>query len=81
MSAQQGDFPDRATGVRLEICETRSIIAPRYWQVWGWFRWMQLKWNVNHNRRKLSEETRSALEWAEEALEREFLYGKEANGY
>jgi hypothetical protein len=80
MSAQQGDFPDHIGPIRLEVCEVRSFLVPRWWDVRSMFRWYRLLYRVRNDRRKLSEETQAALEWAEEALEREFIYGKEANG-
>lgn len=70
-------FADRGENVRLEICEVRSLLVPRPWEVRRYFRWMRLKHRVSRNRKKLDPETQAALAWAEEALEREFLYGKD----
>lgn len=63
--------------IRLEIYEVRSTIAPQWWEVRRCFRWWRLKQRVRSNRQKLSTETQVALAWAEEALEREFLFEKE----
>jgi hypothetical protein len=63
--------------IRLEIRDDRSILLPQWWEIRRRFRWWRLKQHVKSNRKKLSEETQIALAWAEEALEREFLYGKE----
>jgi len=71
---------DRGETIRLEICEVRSILVPRWWEVRKRFRWELLKHRVKHDRKKLEPETQVALAWAEEALEREFLFGKDQYG-
>lgn len=63
--------------IRLEIYEVRSILVPQWWELRRRLRWWRLKQYVRSNRKMLSEETQVALAWAEEALEREFLYGKD----
>lgn len=68
---------DRGQTIRLEICEMRSPLRPKPWEIDRFFRWHVLKYRVKCNRRKLSPETQSALAWAEEALERELFYGKD----
>jgi hypothetical protein len=68
---------DRGETIRLEICEVRSILVPRWWDVRRRIRWERLKYRVRYNRKKLDDETQVALAWAEEALEREFIYGNE----
>lgn len=61
--------------ITVEICEVRSFLTPRPWQVFAVWRWLRLKYRMKYDRKKLSEETQQALEWLEEALEREYLYG------
>lgn len=68
---------DQPRAIRLEIVQVRSIFAPRWWEVRKIYRWLQLQHRVKRERKKLSMETQMALAWAEEALERELLYGKE----
>ena len=61
--------------IRLEIVTMRSFITPRWWEFKKRYRWWRLQHHVRSDRRKLSPETQMALAWAEEALERELLYG------
>lgn len=67
---------DRGSQIRLEISEHRSLLVPQWWDVRGRFRWWRLKKDVESYRKRLDPETQLALAWAEEALEREFLFGK-----
>lgn len=61
--------------ITIQICEVRSFLTPRWYELRALYRWYRLMYRVEKDRRKLSEETQHALAWAEEALEREFLYG------
>lgn len=70
-------FTERGETVRLEIHEPKSVLTPRWWELRRRIRWLRLKHYVLNNRKKLSLETQAALAWAEEALEREFIYGKD----
>lgn len=70
-------FRGRGDLIQLEIHEPRSTLTPRWWELRRRMRWLQLKHRVLHDRKKLHPETQSALAWAEEALEREYLYGKD----
>lgn len=70
-------FIERGETVRLEIHEPKSVLTPRWWELRRRIRWLRLKHYVLNNRKKLSVETQAALAWAEEALEREFIYGKD----
>lgn len=70
-------FRDPGAVVRLEIVQLRSSIAPQWWEARRRFRWWRLCQRVRSDRKKLSSETQTALAWAEEALEREFLYGRD----
>lgn len=70
-------FTDPGLAIRLEICDVRSPLHPRWWDVRRRFRWWLLKHRVQFDRKKLAPETQSALAWAEDALEREFLFGKD----
>jgi hypothetical protein len=70
-------FTERGETIRLEIHEPKSVLTPRWWELRRRIRWLRLKHYVLNNRKKLSLETQAALAWAEEALEREFIYGKE----
>lgn len=63
--------------VHLEIQTVRSTLKPRPWEIRKFVRWMRLEHRVRDAREKLSPETQVALVWAEEALEREFLFEKE----
>lgn len=63
--------------VRLEISTVCSSLTPQWWELRRRFRWWRLEQKVKSDRKKLSEETQAALSWAEECLEREFLFGKE----
>lgn len=69
------DIPDRGE-VRLEVATMRSSLTPQWWEFRRRLRWWRLTQHVKSNRKKLSEEAQIALNWAEETLEREFLYGK-----
>ena len=62
--------------IRLEICTMRSNIVPRWWEFRRYYRWMKLVRQVENDRKNLDPETQLALAWAEEALEREFVYGR-----
>jgi hypothetical protein len=70
-------FTNRGETLRLEIVTMRSPLAPQWWEVRRRFRWWRLEQRVKSNRNMLSQEAQTALAWAEEALEREFLYGKD----
>lgn len=70
-------FNDRGETIRLTVHRVRSSVVPKWWDFRRRVRWMRITYRVDHNRRMLSPETQSALAWAEEALEREFLYGKD----
>lgn len=63
--------------VRLEIVTIRSTLVPQWWEFRRRLRWWRLEQKVRSNRKQLSAETQIALAWAEEALEREFLFGKD----
>jgi hypothetical protein len=63
--------------IHLEIQTVRSTLKPQLWEIRKLIRWMRLEHRVRNAREKLSPETQVALVWAEEALEREFLFGKE----
>lgn len=63
--------------IRLEIDMTRSNMVPKWYEVRKRFHWMRLQHRVQNNRVELSTETQTALYWAEEALEREFVLGQE----
>lgn len=63
--------------IRLEIYAVRSSLTPQWWEFRRRFRWWRLNQQVRSNRKKLSHETQLALAWAEEALEREFLFRKD----
>lgn len=68
---------DRASMIRLEINELTSVLKPNWWDVKARYRWFRLKQRVRNDRRRLDPETQLALIWAEEALEREFLFREE----
>lgn len=68
---------DRGEFVRLEVVSIRSSLYPQWWQFKRRFRWWRLCQQVKSDRKKLDPETQAALAWAEEAIQREFLYGKE----
>jgi hypothetical protein len=70
-------FHERGETIRLTVHEVRSPLVPKWWEFRRRIRWMRIRYRVDHNRKSLSPETQSALAWAEEALEREFLYGKD----
>lgn len=70
-------FTDRGETIRLEVCEVRSPLAPQWWELGRRYRWWLLKHRVKSARKKLSPETQAALAWAEEALERELMFGKD----
>lgn len=61
--------------IRLEIYTVRSNLAPQWWEFRKRLRWWRLAQRVRNARELLSVETQAALYWAEEALEREYLYG------
>lgn len=63
--------------VRLEIDLRRSNLAPKWYESRRYFRWLRLQHRVQNNRLALSTETQAALRWAEEALERELIFGNE----
>lgn len=63
--------------IRLEICVIRSNLAPAWWELRKRLRWWRLAQKVKNDRRTLSTETQTALYWAEEALEREYLFGQD----
>lgn len=63
--------------IRLEVCSVHSPLVPQWWEFRRRLRWWRLTQRVRNDRKKLSTETQVALAWAEEALEREFLYGKD----
>lgn len=64
--------------IRLEIRNVRSTLMPQWWEFRKLARWWRLQHRVNHARQLLHPETQVALRWAEEALEREYLYGKDS---
>jgi hypothetical protein len=70
-------FTDRGQTLRLEIVSVRSPLVPQWWEIRRRIRWWRLCQKVKSDRKKLSVETQAALAWAEEALEREFLLGKD----
>lgn len=61
--------------IRVEIYTVRSTLAPQWWEFKKRFRWWRLEQRVRNARELLAPETQLALAWAEEALEREYLYG------
>lgn len=63
--------------IRLELYMGRSSLMPQWWEARRRYRWWRLAQYVRSHRQKLSTETQVALAWAEEALEREFLFGNE----
>lgn len=63
--------------IRLEVCLTQSSIAPQWWEMRRRYRLWRIAQYVKSNRKKLSPETQAALAWAEESIERDYLFGKD----